>query len=276
MDGYTSRQGRRTLLRGYPNNVKGWKRKFFFASGDYCEFLEGLSQVQMSQDHGVLYQVVRAQARTLNQSPGKTQDCPSSLDWMRISLTKLAKKVGEKKGKKADKSKGMCSAMMPALPTKGIIIREKRQRDEVLKFSPKKVSSKGKEAMPILEPKKAKSTPNEAAIVAARLMAPGEGTSVNPVAALSLELPSWLARIARGRDDSIPEFRRQAQGADGQAKNSKLAICQGVGQGEGGAGALTSARGNLLTTGIDLDAMDMDRDLIMKAEAEAEAEEKEE
>ncbi|GFZ11591.1 hypothetical protein Acr_22g0009890 [Actinidia rufa] len=35
---------RRTLFGEYPSNVKGWKRDFFFVSGDNWKFPEGLSQ----------------------------------------------------------------------------------------------------------------------------------------------------------------------------------------------------------------------------------------
>ena len=62
---------------------------------------------------------------------------------------------------------------------KRIIIREKRQQDEVPVTSPYEVSSKGKEGMPIPKPKKAKSMPSKAAIIVVRLVAPGEGTSAN-------------------------------------------------------------------------------------------------
>ena len=35
---------KRTLLGRYPSNVKGWKKKFFFISGDNWEFAHGLSR----------------------------------------------------------------------------------------------------------------------------------------------------------------------------------------------------------------------------------------
>ena len=54
----------------------------------------------------------------------------------------------------------------------------------MLVTSPYEVSSKEKEAMPITEPKKTKSTPSEATIVVARLVAPGKGTSANLVTVL--------------------------------------------------------------------------------------------
>ncbi|GFS40779.1 hypothetical protein Acr_00g0070500 [Actinidia rufa] len=38
---YFKARNKKTLLEGYPNNVKGWKSKFFFISGDEWELLEG-------------------------------------------------------------------------------------------------------------------------------------------------------------------------------------------------------------------------------------------
>ena len=62
----------------------------------------------------------------------------------RISLTKLAKKVEEKKATTSS--------------TKGVVIREKQPRDEAPDFSPNKKGktddSKGKETMPLPEAKK--------------------------------------------------------------------------------------------------------------------------
>ncbi|GFY99327.1 hypothetical protein Acr_13g0007280 [Actinidia rufa] len=41
---YFKARNKKTLLGGYPSNVKGWKSKFFFVSGDEWEFLEGSSR----------------------------------------------------------------------------------------------------------------------------------------------------------------------------------------------------------------------------------------
>ncbi|GFZ03502.1 hypothetical protein Acr_16g0001260 [Actinidia rufa] len=41
---YFKARPKKTLLWGYPNNVNGWKKKFFFVSGNNWEFLQGLSQ----------------------------------------------------------------------------------------------------------------------------------------------------------------------------------------------------------------------------------------
>ncbi|GFS35812.1 hypothetical protein Acr_00g0042240 [Actinidia rufa] len=38
---YFKARNKKTLLRGYPNNIKGWKSKFFFVSGDEWELPEG-------------------------------------------------------------------------------------------------------------------------------------------------------------------------------------------------------------------------------------------
>ncbi|GFZ03495.1 hypothetical protein Acr_16g0001190 [Actinidia rufa] len=198
---YFKARSKKTLLGGYPNNVKGWKGKFFFALMSSPKGYPGpkVPRSWGTPDKKGLYSVpALLESKSFCRSFGlpksmtfgegdNGEDRPvgvasiSSGDTTmskRINLTNLAKKVEEKKGKKTDKSKGMCSAMTSALPTKGIIIREKHQRDE------------------------AKSMPNEAAIVAARPMAPREGTSVNPVAALGLRV-TMLRSAATA--DKIPE-----------------------------------------------------------------------
>ncbi|GFY94786.1 hypothetical protein Acr_10g0001710 [Actinidia rufa] len=42
---YFKARNKKVLLGGYPSNVKGWKSKFFFVSGDEWEILEGTSRV---------------------------------------------------------------------------------------------------------------------------------------------------------------------------------------------------------------------------------------
>ena len=100
----------------------------------------------------------------------------------RITLSKLSKKVGPRK--KASKSNAR-SVVISTLPTKGIIIREKRSREDAPFTSLDEASSQGKKAMPIPEPKKGKPMPKETTIITMRPMAPGEGTLVNPMAALA-------------------------------------------------------------------------------------------
>ncbi|GFS42074.1 hypothetical protein Acr_00g0077920 [Actinidia rufa] len=41
---YFKARYKKTLLRGYPSNVKGWKKKIFFTSRDDWEFFKGSSQ----------------------------------------------------------------------------------------------------------------------------------------------------------------------------------------------------------------------------------------
>ena len=90
----------------------------------------------------------------------------------RISLSKLAKKVEEKKEKATISS------------TKGVVINEKRPREEVLDFSPRKKGktddSKGKETMP--PPEVVKTKPSR--VVSKWSVAPREGTSARPGDAL--------------------------------------------------------------------------------------------
>ncbi|GFY84577.1 hypothetical protein Acr_03g0013510 [Actinidia rufa] len=42
---YFKARNKKVLFRGYPSNVKGWKSKFFFVSGDEWEIPEGMSRV---------------------------------------------------------------------------------------------------------------------------------------------------------------------------------------------------------------------------------------
>ena len=99
----------------------------------------------------------------------------------RITLFELAKKARERK--KVGKSDAS-SAVISTPPTKRINIREKCPIEDAPFTLPDKASSMGKEAMPIPEPNKAKPMPKETTIIATRPVAPREGTSVNPVAAL--------------------------------------------------------------------------------------------
>ncbi|GFY84242.1 hypothetical protein Acr_03g0010160 [Actinidia rufa] len=98
----------------------------------------------------------------------------------RINLKKLAQKVEE--------SKGASSETKLALATKGVVIQEKSPKDEVLDILPNETGSKEKKVMPSPESrKKAKSTmlPSTAASMrVTRLVALGEGSSTNLVAAL--------------------------------------------------------------------------------------------
>ena len=68
----------------------------------------------------------------------------------------------------------------------GIIIQEKCSRVEAPNVTPREMGSEGKEVMPLPKAKKkAKSMPSEAVIMeVTRLVALGEGTSVDPIVSL--------------------------------------------------------------------------------------------
>ena len=90
----------------------------------------------------------------------------------------MSKKISLKKlGQLDEKSK------VTTKPTKGVVIREKRPREEVLDTSSNKRgnitdNSKGKEAMPLPKAKKKKSS--KLASRETRPAAPGEGTLTKP------------------------------------------------------------------------------------------------
>ena len=73
------------------------------------------------------------------------------------------------------------------------------------------MSYKGKEAMPIPEPKKAKPMPREMTIIATRPVAPREGTSVNHVAALEPKVTMLRnsAIIEKTLEACIPPFDKE-------------------------------------------------------------------
>ncbi|PSS08094.1 UBX domain-containing protein [Actinidia chinensis var. chinensis] len=94
----------------------------------------------------------------------------------RISLKNLDQKVKE--------SKGASSSAKPIPIAKGVVIREKHPRDEVLDILPSKTGSKGKESMPPFETKKKATsvmTPSvKMSEKVTRLVVPGEGILANP------------------------------------------------------------------------------------------------
>ena len=73
------------------------------------------------------------------------------------------------------------------------------------------MSSKGKEAMPVPDCKKAKSTPNELVTVLARPAAPGESTSTNPMVALGPKFTMLrsAATVEKILEACIPPFNKE-------------------------------------------------------------------
>ncbi|GFZ03494.1 hypothetical protein Acr_16g0001180 [Actinidia rufa] len=164
-------RNKKTLLGGYPSNVKGWKSKFFFVSGDEWEFPEGSSQEgapRVPKTWGVpswlilstlplsLHQIGREDRALLNTSAigieivlpsiyflgfhgigdyrrgtSRGGETPSSSGDVAMSKRISFKKLGEKLGKSATVSSGTPS------PVKGVVIGEKRT-GESLANSPSK------------------------------------------------------------------------------------------------------------------------------------------
>ncbi|GFY94936.1 hypothetical protein Acr_10g0003210 [Actinidia rufa] len=144
---YFKARPKKTLLKGYPSNVKGWKRKFFFISKDNWEFPKGI----ISESWG-------SKGPEGNKGEDRPiDDTPVPLGYAaiskRISLTKLTEKM-EEKSKKVESSKGVTSTMISTPPTKGIVIREKRPRNELPTISSSDTGRKLKEAMPLPETKR--------------------------------------------------------------------------------------------------------------------------
>ncbi|GFY88901.1 hypothetical protein Acr_06g0008410 [Actinidia rufa] len=118
----------------------------------------------------------------------QTQGCPSSLD------------------QKVEESKGVSSSTKSPQAVNGVVIKEKRPRDEVSDISPSEAKSKGKDALPPPMTKKAKSSTisSATAIKGARLAAaPREGTLANPSNVLGprasmLGSPSVAKKILEG------------------------------------------------------------------------------
>ncbi|GFY91569.1 hypothetical protein Acr_07g0017650 [Actinidia rufa] len=182
----------KTMTKGYPSNVKGWKRRFFFISEDNWEFSPSISR-----EEGVL-RVPRSWGTPgpfgSSSSSSSKSDAWSGL-WlslelrsdamsMRLNLKKLAKRM--------EGSKDASSAVRSSLAAKGITIGEKCPRDEMLGVVPSKKGkstsdAKGKGTTSPPEAKKKAmwkfiTPPNKEDDKAVSIVAVGRGTSANPVA----------------------------------------------------------------------------------------------
>ncbi|GFZ06730.1 hypothetical protein Acr_18g0009000 [Actinidia rufa] len=185
-------------FRGSPSNVKGWKKRFFFASRDEWEFFPSMpSSVgipRVPRSWGVpgskLPALIEIEAKRTAEvlrkiKTGPILRCrrswlprPSRPMFSRISMSMLTKKAREKKATTKDAS----SVATSKPPSKGIIIQEKLPRDDAHDPAPTKEGevddSKGKEAMPPPPPKRTKSN-NGASNAARRSLALG-GPSTSP------------------------------------------------------------------------------------------------
>ncbi|GFS30819.1 hypothetical protein Acr_00g0014330 [Actinidia rufa] len=193
----------RTITKGYPSNVKGWKRRFFFVSGDNWEFSSSISQ-----EKGVPW-VPRSwgtPGKHCNKLPiltdledrrlkrGQRSDLPSLIRsqaaraQVRVQARELCQNHGSplSSDRMVEESKGVSSAIKSTHTAKGVVIGEKCPREEVLNILLSKAKSKGKEALPPPIAKKAKLATSSAPATkgAKPALAPGEGTSANPGNAL--------------------------------------------------------------------------------------------
>ncbi|GFS35835.1 hypothetical protein Acr_00g0042450 [Actinidia rufa] len=155
----------------------------------------------------------------------------------RINLKKLAQKV--------DESKGVSSLAKSTPIVKGVVIREKRLRDEVSDVSPSKVGSKGKEALPPPETKKAKSSATSSVVTikgAKPAVTPGEGTLANPDTVLGprasilgspsmgVVLESSLVVRSREMGDEVTLYQGQGTSFEGKMSRAHKLACELEGQ----------------------------------------------
>ncbi|GFS31359.1 hypothetical protein Acr_00g0016890 [Actinidia rufa] len=122
--GYFKARYKKTLLGGYPNNVKGWKSKFFFVSGDEWERPEGSSREgapRVPRTWGV---------------PGEGH--PGGEVLSSLGDAAMSRRISFKKlGKKLEKSKNGSSLRIPT-PAKGVVIGEKRAGESLANLPSKK------------------------------------------------------------------------------------------------------------------------------------------
>ncbi|GFZ18360.1 hypothetical protein Acr_27g0000990 [Actinidia rufa] len=244
---YFKARYKKTLLRGYPSNVKGWKSKFFFVLVDEWELLVGSSREGVPRvprtwgvpvfvfpgsmalgtvgeecpegghrahratrvSHALPMNTFNKTALLRSHYDGTKEDftlCPRLNPTEVVEGKTMSKRISLKKlGKKVEKSKNKGSTGSP-IPAKGVVISEKRPRDDH-PISPSKKgkvmdSPKGKEVAPIPEPKK-KTIRSGDAGPKATSSKPREGSS--PSLGTILELmtsilssPSVAKKILRG------------------------------------------------------------------------------
>ncbi|GFS30908.1 hypothetical protein Acr_00g0014680 [Actinidia rufa] len=134
---YFKARNKKTLLGGYPSNVKEWKSKFFFVLSNEWEVPEGSSREGAPRV-----------PRTLGVPGTAGESHPNSEVLSSSSDMAMSKRISFKKlGKKLEKSKNRSSSGIFA-PAKGVVIGEKRTGESLASSANKKGkvddSSKGK------------------------------------------------------------------------------------------------------------------------------------
>ncbi|GFS28942.1 hypothetical protein Acr_00g0004740 [Actinidia rufa] len=231
---YFKARNKKGLLGGYPSNVKGWKSKFFFVSGDEWEIPEGTSRkgatristaiillgfygdemkvfeeiFRSVEESGRFSVPVLLESKSFHRvfiSPGSrasrtagdnlpSGEAPSSSSDVAMSKRVSFKKIGEKLGKAAGASSGT-----PA-PAKGVVIGEKRAGESITSSPSKKGKaddgSKGKGVdIGPKGKKKASSSSKASATPTVVPSRPGEGTSAH-LGAVPGPTPSILGSLS--------------------------------------------------------------------------------
>ncbi|GFZ04576.1 hypothetical protein Acr_17g0001480 [Actinidia rufa] len=183
---YFKARPEKNLLRGSPSNVKGWKTRFFFASGDEWEFPSGTTTSDSTPRVPRSWGIPVLGSRTFNKhfavgctalstsggdnttsgDEGEFVTREGSVEYLGVirrdigGVIRRAHPAMSARGK-AKAEKATKTTAKP--PTKGVVIREKRTREgnPLIKIG-EPDSSKGKEAVPPPPPKRFKS--NQGAI----------------------------------------------------------------------------------------------------------------
>ncbi|GFS29057.1 hypothetical protein Acr_00g0005160 [Actinidia rufa] len=223
---YFKARPEKNLLRGSPSNVKGWKTRFFFASGDEWELAPGtaaifrkscnklptLSEVDAKRMEAVFGKIEPGGyfevSKVLNSRTFKRHfagGC-SALSTSGGDNTTSGDEAMSARGKAvAEKAKKATAAKHP---TKGVGIREKRMRegDLVIEIG-EEDSLKGKETVPPPPPKRFKS--NRGAINA-RGRAAEAGTS----SPLAMENPNLCRMLLQEHLHDIDFHMARADSAE--------------------------------------------------------------
>ncbi|GFY95452.1 hypothetical protein Acr_10g0008370 [Actinidia rufa] len=198
---YFKARPEKNLLRGSPSNVKGWKTRFFFASGDEWEFPSGtaasdtirvprswgtpgkscnklptLSEVDVKRTETVLGKIEpRGYFEVSKVLGSRTFQKHFAAGCTALSTSGGDNTAsGEEAMSAGGKAKAEKATKTAKPPTKGVVIREKRTRGgDLLIEIGEQDSSKGKETVPPPPPKRFKS--NRA--ISARGRAAEAGTS---------------------------------------------------------------------------------------------------
>ncbi|GFS34946.1 hypothetical protein Acr_00g0036920 [Actinidia rufa] len=190
---YFKAKNKKVLLGGYPSNVKGWKSKFFFVSGDDWTAGDNLSSREApnsSSDVGES-QNPHEQARRESPSRDDSIECLGSIitelrssnpSSDSCSDSSLPVELESDDWREARETAGASSGT--PVPAKGVVIGDKRAGESITSSPSKKGKaddgSKGKGVDSGPEgKKKATSSSKASAAPTATSSCPGEGTSAN-------------------------------------------------------------------------------------------------